>query len=513
MSIRQRISAAIRSFRDPTASRRVSADNAQAKPIRASHDAIRDGNETVNIWANADALDADASNSLAVRQKYRYRSRYERANSGQCAGIVGTQANYVIGKGPKLRMQTGSPGFNSMVEDAWNRWAKAVGFARKLRTMQKAKTGDGEAVALLVHNPGNNDLVKLDLSLVECDRLTAPVMRADDKNYVDGVHFDDYGNPTKYDILERHPGAAWFQVPQKESKTYDAKHVCHWFDENRPGQHRGIPDIGPGLNTFATGRRWREAVVASAETAADFSVIVEMGMANEGNDEVAPFTTLPIEKRTMMATPAGATARQLRAEQPTTNFDMLNDALISDEARSLHMPRNIAACDSSGYSFSGGQLDHQTYFVSIEVADQDCEEAVVDKAFAAWFIEAVGVYGWSVPATPDPRHAWAWPGRPKIDPLKTANARKVDLSTGTMSPSDVAAEDGDDFEDRLDRLASDYGLTVDEMRKKLLESNFQKVGGAQNVEPPPDKKAKPADKPAKASRDGYMIRGNGSHRQ
>ena len=483
-----------------------------APPIRASYDATRDGNETVNLWVNADALDADAANSLGVRKKLRFRSRYERSNSGQCSGIVGTQANYVIGKGPKLRMGTGSPGFNSMVEAKWKKWAKAVKLSKKLRTMSKAKTGDGEAVALLVHNPGVSDEVQLDLSLIECDRLTAPVMHADDRYYVDGIHFDVYGNATDYDILERHPGAAW-SGPTVEFKTYPAASVCHWFDEERAGQHRGIPDIGPSLNVFGTGRRWREAVVAGAETAADFTAIVEMGMANEGNDEIAPFTTLPIEKRTLMASPAGATIHQMKAEQPTSNFDMLNNALIAEEARPIHMPRNIAACDSSGYSFSGGQLDHQTYFVSVDVADQDCEMAVMDKVFSAWFKQAVEVYGWNVDRAPAPAHEWSWPGRPKIDPEKTANARKIDLSTGSIAPSDVAAEDGDDFEDRIDRLASDYGITVEEMRAKLLESNFQKSGGAPG-QSPPDSDGRDTDEDTPTAeavnRIGHLIRGNGS---
>lgn len=507
MSLIQRMVSAARAFRAPP--RRLTADDALAAGIQASHDATTDRSETVNLWANADALDADASNSLAVRKKYRFRSRYERANSGQCAGIVGTQANYLIGTGPKLRMQTNSPGFNKMVETEWKKWTKAIGFPRKLRTMSKAKTGDGEPIGLLIRNPRVADPVKLDLRVLECDRLTAPVMRADSRFYVDGIHFDEFGNAVAYDILTRHPGSTWFStVTEPEFETHDAKFVCHWFDENRPEQHRGIPDIGPSLNTFGTGRRWREAVVASAETAADLTVLLEMGITNEGNDEVAPFTTLPIAARTIMATPAGSVARQMKAEQPTTNYDMLNNALISDQARPLNMPQNIARANSAELSFSGGQLDHQTYFVSVEVGQQDCEELVVEKTFVLWFEEAVHAHGWNVSDSPAPAHGFAWPARPKIDPEKTAKARQVDLSTGTLSPSDVAAQDGDDYEDRIERLAKDYGLTVDEMKAKLLDSNFQKAGGSPEESQPPGGQPKPANG---TNRIGTLA-GNGSRR-
>lgn len=480
-------------------------------PIEASYDLARMGNEIVNLWGNRDALDADAANSLAVRKKFRESARYERANSGQCSGIIGTQANYVVGKGPKLRMQTGSAPFNAMIEARWKKWAKTIGLARKLRTLSQAKTTDGESIAIIQQNPWVNDLVKLDVRTTECDRLTSPVGQVDDRLYVDGIRFDEYGNPITYDILERHPGAAWFQNPTIEYKTYSAAYVCHWFDEKRSEQHRGLCDLGPSMNTFGTGRRWREAVVASAETAADFSAVVNMGMASEGNDEVTPFTTLPIEKRMLIATPAGATISQLKAEQPTSTYDILNNALIAEAARPIHMPRNIAACDSSGYSFSGGQLDHQTYFVSVEVAQQDCEEMVLEKVFKAWFEAAVLAYGWTVPAFPAPDHAWAWPGRPKIDPEKTANARMTNLSTGVVSPSGLLAEDGEDWEDHLVKLAEDYGVTPEEMQQKLLESNFQKSGGAPGS--PNDQSSdnqSSDDPPAQANRIGHLIHGNGN---
>ena len=508
MSLRKRLSAAMRAFKTPNP-KRLDAEDALAAPIRASYDATSDRTETINLWANADALDADAANSLAVRQKYRYRGRYERANSGQCAGIVGTQANYLIGKGPKLRSKDPRTAFNTEVETKWKAWVKAAGLHRKLRTMSKAKTGDGEAVGLLVLNPGINDPVKLDLQLAECDRLTAPVMRADSKLYVDGIHFDEFGNAIAYDILDRHPGAAWTGLSQEEFTTYAAKFVLHWFDENRPGQHRGIPDIGPSLNTFGTARRWREATVAGAETAADLTAVMQMGITNEGNDEVAPFTTLPIETRTLTCLPAGATLAQMKAEQPTSNYDMLNKALISDQARPLHQPLNIAAADSSGLSFSGGMLDHQTFFVAIEVDQQDAEEMAVEKVYAVWFEEATHTYGWDAPPTPASLHEFIWPARPKIDPTKTADARQTDLSTGTMSPSDVAAEEGNDYEDHIEKLAKDYGLTVKEMKAKLLESNFQKSGGAPGTPEPPGEDSEQNGNGRPVNRIAELVGGNG----
>lgn len=456
------------------------------RPIRGSYDAARDGNETVNIWANSDALDADAANSLAVRTKLRNRDRYERSNNGHKCGIHRTQANYVIGTGPKLKMQTASKGFNAMVEAKWNQWVKATQFFRKLRTENRAKTGDGEGLGLIISDESVTDPVKLNFRPIECDQLAAPVMRANDKNYVDGIHFDEAGNPIAYDILRRHPGSTWFGSVEKEYDTYAAKFVCHWFLHERSGQHRGIPESTSTLNLYPTARRFREATVASAETAADFTAAVEMGSPAEGPDEVAPFTTLPVEKRTMVVMPAGSKMSQMRAEHPATTYEMFNRETLCEEARPLNMPYNIAACDSSGYSYSGGQLDHQTFFVSVDVERQECEMDVADRVFAVWFEEAAWTYGWNVNATPAPKHEWGWPGRPHTDQVKTAVARKTRLATGQTTLSAIYAEDGLDFDDELPKMAAEYGVSVDEMRGILRRAVFGKAADAAPAGPPPD---------------------------
>lgn len=89
-----------------------------------------------------------------------------------------------------------------------------------------------------------------------------------------------------------------------------------WGELNRkqlPSEEDGLPDIGPGLNVFGTGRRYREAVVASAETAADLTAILEVGVSLDGASQVvAPFDTLPIEKRTLMSTPAVSPSVRLK---------------------------------------------------------------------------------------------------------------------------------------------------------------------------------------------------------
>jgi capsid protein len=486
------------------------------RDIHARYDAAQSSGMNYQHWgAGADALDADSANSKAVRQKLSQRARYETENNGYGKGITLTQANYVVGRGPKLRMQTKSAGFNAMVEAAWNRWAKKVKLARKLRTAIKAKVRDGEAFLVAKVNPGLADPVKLDLSAVECEQVTTPYLPPGAENQVDGIDFDAMGNRIAYKILKQHPGAAAWIYPDTEAETVPAKFVCHLFREDRAGQNRAVPELTPSLNMFPVARRWREATVVSAENIANISLFLKtQGPSNTDPDVVRPFSTLPIDKGMMVALPYGHEAFQPKPEQPSANYDMLNRATLCEEARPLNMPYNIAACDSSDYSFSGGRLDHLTYFQSVDVEQSELEDEILEPVFALWFAEAVLVYGWAVPTDPAPAHSWNWPARPQIDDQKTASARQTDLATGVRSLRRIYEEDGYDFDDELKAMADDYGKTVDEMRAILLQvnllakaSSFAQPGGSDasdDKDPPPRQVAR------QAARNG--TNGNGKAR-
>jgi len=448
---------------------------------RGSYDAANLDGQNLQHWTMADALDADGANSKAVRGRISRRARYEVASNGQGKGVQLTQANYVVGRGPKLRMQTGNPGFNGMIETAWKRWAAEVGLARKLRTAVKAKVSDGEAVLIAVQNPRLAHRVKLELRAIECEQMTTTGLNWQELNRIDGVDFDEFGNPTAYHVLKYHPGGQWSGLNAK-SERIPAEYVFHLFREDRAGQHRGVSEIHPSLNLFAQGRRYREATVSAAENIANFSLFLKTQQSpNEGPDLVRPFSSVPFEKSMMVALPFGFDAFQPRAEQPSATYDQFVRSNACEQARPLNMPYNIAAADSSGYSFSGGKLDHVTYFVSVDVEQADIEDMVLEPLFAIWFREAVARYGWTVPADPPPVHDWDWPRKPVIDETKTADARKTDLSTGALSLRRLYAEDGYDLEEELPVMAEDYGVTVDELRARLLAINLG--GGAIAVTP------------------------------
>src|SRR5690606_27924119 len=106
----------------------------------------------------------------------------------------------------------------------------------------------------------------------------------------------------------------------------------------------------------------------------------------------------------------------------------------------------------------------------------DGNDLVLEKLFAVWFEEAVLAYGWSVRSFPLPLHAWDWPKRQALDIKAEADATDKRLRNGTLALSRYYAEQGEDYEDELDIMAADYGVTPDEMRTILLKTLYPAAG-------------------------------------
>ncbi|GIW56316.1 MAG: hypothetical protein KatS3mg082_2720 [Nitrospiraceae bacterium] len=432
-----------------------------ARWLRARYDAAVTNDDNRRHWAGADGLSANAANSAEVRRILRNRARYEVANNSYARGIVLTLANDCLGTGPRLQMLTSDGEANRRIEQEFARWSKAVGLAEKLRTMRMARAQDGEAFAILTSNPKLPTPVQLDLRLVEADQVCTPDLSALAKNAIDGIVFDDAGNPVEYHVLRQHPG----ETSRRLLVEYDripAEAMLHWFRADRPGQARGIPDIMPALPLFAQLRRFTLAVIAAAETAADFAGILYTDAPAGGESEAAePFEPIELEQRALITMPGGWKMSQLQAEQPATTYAEFKKEILNEIARCLNMPFNVAAGNSSGYNYASGRLDHQTYFKAIRVEQAHLESAVLDRILAAWFDEAALIPGF-LPANLGPfadwPHQWFWDGHEHVDPAKEAAAQATRLANHTTTLAHEYARQGRDWEEALRQRAKEVAL-------------------------------------------------------
>ncbi len=482
--------------------------------VRAKYDAAGEQAELRTHWKAADSLSPDAALTPAIRRKIRERARYEVANNSIAKGIVTTLSNDVVGTGPRPRVDFGPDRRQEAqrVEAEFTKWARRVDLADKLRCMRKARAESGEAFLVLAQNAKSRAKVKLDVRIVEADQVATPYYGSIQYGQeVDGIEYDEYGNPTRYSLLREHPGSLF--VKTNEATWIGAENVIHYFVAERPGQSRGLPDITPALPLFALLRRYTLATVVAAEVAANHAGVLESTAPSvtadeDGNEEESTWEgmeEIDLARGSFTALPAGFKMSQLRAEHPTSTYVEFKREVVGEIARCLSMPYNVAAGNSSSYNYSSGRLDHQVYRGAVKIDREHIERNVLDRIFEAWFNEAVLVSG-LLPQTlrllgvETPPVRWMWDGWAHVDPVKEAVADQIGLATLTMSLSDVYAEQGKDWETELRQIARERELMSELGLSFAQIASTPSSDSADSPDPAQDPTADPADAPVAASR-------------
>ena len=423
--------------------------------VRARFDAAQTTRDNWRHWSAADHLSADMEAAPEVRRTLRMRSRYEVANNSYARGLVQMLANDTIGTGPRLQMLSADETFNDAVETAFMRWSDAVRLAPKLRTMRMARCQDGEAFAVLATNPKIRHGVKLDLQLIEADRVSGELRWFEDDTSVDGISYDRWGNPTDYRVLKYHPGDIRY-MPGDDAIHIPAEYMIHIYRQDRPGLHRGVPEITPALPLFAQLRRYNLAVLSAAEAAADFAAILYTDAPPNGeSDEVEPMDAIPLERNMMLTVPAGWKMGQLDPKQPAANHAEFVKIILSEIARCVVTTYGTLAGDFSGHNYASGRLDNQIYHKSILVDRSFWETEVLNRIFEVWFREYLLLEHLAAKGA---RHLWYWDSFVHVDPLKEADAQRVRLENNTTTLAAECAKDGRDYLSVLRQRAKEYQL-------------------------------------------------------
>lgn len=426
--------------------------------LSARYDAAQTSHENRKHWAEADHLSARAANSLDVRRKLRDRARYEAANNGWLSGIADSLADWLIGEGPTLQMQTDDEELNGRLEEAFGEWSESVGLADKLWLMRRTKAIDGEAFMFFETDEDLGD-VTLDLRLYDCDQVSTPFPYPLDPLRVDGIQFNTRMKPIEYHLLRVHPGDLLLYGYSFEFDRVPARFVVHWFASQRPQQYRGVPEVTPVLDLFAQLRRYGLATLAAAETAADFAAILESQLPPDDTDgeteELQALQQLEIEKRMMTVMPAGYKLAQLRAEQPSQGYSEFVKQKLAELARPFGMPFGIAAGDYSGYNYSSGRLDNQNFYRKTCVERKTLERICLNRILSAFIAEAAYIPGLAPGGLSRPGgwpHRWLWPGMEHVDPEKEARATQIELETGMTTFTDECYARGLDPDQQFEKL-------------------------------------------------------------
>jgi capsid protein len=322
-------------------------------------------------------------------------------------------------------------------------------------------------------------LPSIDINLIEADQVATPWQDLSDRTIIDGVRIDTAGNPVEYNVFESHPGDNR-SFSLSASRTLPADQIIHLYRPDRPGQHRGIPELAAALETFAQLRRYMQAVLSAAERAAESTLYFETDAPpGEGAAQIAEEDTslgdlpaIEVRRNESVFLPEGWKPFQLKAEQPTAEFAATVHQYLAEIGRVLQIPAMIVTGDASNHNFASGRLDYQAFLRMIDVDRTDYAQQCLDRIFDTWLGEALLMTD-ALPQSARtldrvPRQ-WYWPGIEHVDELKAANASRVRIESGQASIATEQSRAGYDWEDQQRQQAECLGLTLEEYRRRLAD--------------------------------------------
>lgn len=152
---------------------------------------------------------------------------------------------------------------NRIMEAAWRRWCRAdtcdvagrLTFHGFEMMIAGALPESGEALIRIVRQPMGNGTVPIALELIEAHQLDEEKSGISDRRGHEwrlGVEVNQWGRPTRYAILERHPGDIELGLNRRESRKHiilPASDIIHVYMPERIGQNRGVPWLTPVITT------------------------------------------------------------------------------------------------------------------------------------------------------------------------------------------------------------------------------------------------------------------------
>lgn len=478
-----------------------------AVSVRGKFDSAERSPEAGRHFKNADYLAADSALTEDVRKTIISRARYECSNNGYADGILQTLADAAIGTGPRLQLfvsDTADENLDEKVrrnlqrrEMRWRKWTEGIGLTPKLKIARITKARDGEVFFRIGRNPKIKSHVKVTVNLYESEQVGDAINASLNPEFYgngvlkhfDGISYDEYGNPTEYQFWKIHPGENGYLISGDSFDKFSAEYVIHYAHLMRPGQHRGLSEIASTLNIFNDLRRFTNAVLSAAETAAEISFLLSTNLDPESNGSqpaqspIKFMDTVELVRNAGLALPEGWQANQLKAEHPTQTYDQFVDAKLSEAARPLSMPFNVAKGNSSSYNYASGRLDFQSYFKKIYAERGEIERLILNRLLEVFeqldMIAFPGDYKYENEIL----HSWMWDGFEHVDPVKEATAQEKRLNNYTTTLSEECARDGKDYESVLRQRKREFDI-MKRLKLPVPGSNAQQPVPAAPEEDP-----------------------------
>ncbi len=410
----------------------------------------------------------------------REQARYLDNNHDLVIGVFDKLEERVVGKNgiivephPVLRNGAIARDLAAEIRTRWSEWSvspEVTGqFTRPMleRLMLRTWLRDGEVFAQMVSGRINSLTpsagVHFWLEALEPDFIP---MTSDESNRLNqGVFVDDWGRPEKYLVYKSRPVSG----RQMETKEVDAERMLHLKFVRRLHQMRGTSLLSGVLIRLSALKEYEDSELTAARIAAALGMYIRKGdgqsYETDGNDSKENERELTIQPGIIYDDlKPGEEIGMVKSDRPNPNLETFRNGQLRAVAAGSRLSFSSTARNYNGtYSAqrqelvesTDGYLILQDWFIG----------AVTRPMYRAWLKQAVVSGVIRLPRDLDRSSlytaVYSGPVMPWIDPVKEAEAWKIQIRGGAATESDWVRAGGRNPDDVKRRRKAE----IDENRK------------------------------------------------
>lgn len=438
---------------------------------------------TASMATLSGSVNADLDGSIAI---LRARGRSMAANNEYGRRFLNLVSTNIVGRaGPKLQVRAyrdAKPAeldkvANDTVEIHWDRWGKVadiagrMSFAHMMRVTAKAVARDGEALIRIVRD--RKLPYGMALQLLDVDRLDE-TMNIVTANLVirQGVEIDKAGRAIALWLKTRHPGDMYGRVGQADVQRVAIADILHVFLQERAEQVRGYTWFHAVILRAEQLHKYNDAAVVAARLGA--SKVAALERTDDSIDATSTMAdgvasggfSMSVEAGEMFELPPGYKLSSWNPEYPHANFESFVKACMRGISAGLDVATHNLSGDMTDVNYSSARIAELAEREQWMVLQDWFIDTVVRPIYQEWLATALlrgditfEQSGNSLPADKLVKFSkasrfqgrrWRW-----VDPAKEIEAAEKGIALGVMSRTRLAAEQGDDFDDVRDELATE----------------------------------------------------------
>lgn len=384
--------------------------------------------------------------------------------------VINTLSNQVIGPCQSILGLSEKENLNSIVEVQFEEWVRANKIGTVTREFRKKAALTGLALAI-PYKYNNHDLhpVQTSFNVYGANDLETPWNASPSDRICNGIQYDKDWNITAFHFKQESNDL------KNVTKEFRVHEVIFWSKNYLAGRLDPIPECLPAFFIYPLMRRYLEASIKGEEFRMSFPMAVEVdaGIYRPDISGEAPTGYFEYQPNTIPTLPPGTSLKGIPGSgSSSADKDKLLRTMAGACALTLSMPTNLAIGDSSNSNMASAQVDIQPWKNKVNIDRFDLEPTL-RQMFKEWWsrIQYIpGIIPRSARSNFFPHQYVYDPLFNHPDPLKCANARMVDLSSGVDLLSRIYAENGQNPKRAIEKEAKLLGISYEEMCNVILSS-------------------------------------------